>query len=162
MKELDKKKENYKYVLCIYLYVLYNPPLSRIYIALSDCLAWCRVPLRWQSVVDVWNYPSAFRVYYNNVPVTLDDSCSCKTFTYSLNYYSYLSSLYMTTERKSICVANRNEFGADLDISAQSHTFISLYFTSDPHVLSLNLHKLFSVELSNRVLSWCDFILHRQ
>lgn len=111
----------------VYLFILYNPPLLRIYIVLSDCLVWCGILLRWQSAVDVWNYPSAFRVYYNNAPVTLDDSCFCETFTYSLNYYSYLSCLYMTTERKSIRVANWNKFGAGSDVSPHSLTYVRMY-----------------------------------
>lgn len=115
------------------------------------------------TVADVWNYPSAFRVYYNNAPVTLDDSCFCETFTYSLNYYSCLSCLNVTTERKSIRAANRNEFGAGsarLSTVSDTHTCNPLYF-ADPHALARTCLHFSSFYFSVGVLSRCAFISRR-
>jgi len=105
-----RKRENYKFVLYICLYVLYNPPLSRIYRIYFERL----LGLVSRSASDDRKRMKLY-VYIlpSSVCITIMHQSHWKILVsakylhiYSLNYYSYLSCLYMTTERKSICVAN--------------------------------------------------------
>lgn len=132
-------------LFCVFVYMFYIICRCRGF-TLFWVTAWSGVAFRfrWQQTCEItciyiYIYPSVFRIYYNNAPVTLDDSCFCETFTYMLSQLLFLPVMSLHDNRTEIDTRGkskqvRNRFNVSRHNLRYSRMHISLYFT-DPHVL---------------------------